>query len=148
MAAINSDVPCEMGPDAAPRNRVALFASLGGGAALVGALAYIGIADPHRPGFLVPPCPFKTMTGWDCPACGGLRMTHDLLHGDLAAAVTDNLFLLIGLPALAAWLIARRRLGRSLLPIPAIAVIVIAVIAWTVARNLPGFPLVPTVLDT
>ena len=34
-------------------------------------------------------------------------MTHDLLHGDLAAAVVDNVFLLIGLPALALWVLVR-----------------------------------------
>ncbi len=34
-------------------------------------------------------------------------MTHDLLHGDLSAAVVDNVFLLIGLPLLIAWLVVR-----------------------------------------
>jgi hypothetical protein len=30
---------------------------------------------------------------------------------------------------------------------PAIVVIVVAAITWTVVRNLPGFPLVPTLLE-
>ena len=68
---------------------------------LVGGLAYVGLGDPHRPDFVFPACPFKALTGWNCPGCGGLRMTHDLLHGDLAAAVVDNVFLLVGLPAAA-----------------------------------------------
>ena len=38
-------------------------------------------------------------------------MTHDLLHGDLAAAVVDNVFLLVGLPMLLAWL--RRALAAG-----------------------------------
>ena len=75
-------------------------------------------------------------------------MTHDLLHGDLAAAVVDNVFLLVGLPALLAWILvrwrtrttdhadARDRRHRRRSPI-----------TWTVVRNLPGFPLVPTLLD-
>jgi uncharacterized membrane protein YqjE len=92
-------------------------------------------------------CPFKILTGWNCPACGGLRMTHDLLHGDLAAAVVDNVFLLIGLPLLAIWSWWRIRRGRPALTPVAIAVITIVVIAWTVVRNLPGFPLVPTVFS-
>jgi hypothetical protein len=117
-----------------------------GGALLAGSLAYIGLADPHRPGFLFPGCPFKMLTGWNCPACGGLRMTHDLLHGDLAAAVTDNVFLLVALPLLAAWLVVRWRNRQKLMPIPAIIAIVVAATAWTVVRNLPGFPLVPTLL--
>ena len=81
------------------RKRVRLYTTLGTGAALAAGLAYIGLADPHRPGSLFPPCPFKLLTGWNCPACGGLRMIHDLLHGDLAAAVVDNVVLLVGLPA-------------------------------------------------
>jgi len=113
---------------------------------LVGSLAYIGIGDPHKPGFGFPPCPFKALTGWNCPGCGGLRMTHDLLHGDLASAVVDNVFLLVGLPMLAVWLLIRWRRGEALMPKPAVLVVVIAAVTWTVVRNLPGFPLVPTLL--
>ena len=127
--------------------RTRLYAGLGSGALAVGALAYIGTVDPHRPGALFPVCPFKILTGWNCPACGGLRMTHDLLHGDVAAAVVDNVFLLIGLPLLAIWSVWRIRRGRPVFTPAAIAVITIAGIAWTVLRNLPGFPLVPTVFS-
>ena len=73
-------------------------------------------------------------------------MTHDVLHGNLGAAVVDNVFLLVGLPMLAAWLLVRWRRGQALMPIPAIVVVVVAAITWTVVRNLPGFPLVPTLL--
>jgi uncharacterized membrane protein YqjE len=73
-------------------------------------------------------------------------MTHDVLNGDLAAAVVDNVFLLVGLPMLAAWLVLRWRRGQRLMPMPAIVVIAVAATTWTVARNLPGFPLVPTLL--
>jgi len=88
----------------------------------------------------------KLLTGLNCPACGGLRMTHDLLHGDLAAAVVDNVFLLIGLPALALWVLLRVKQGQRAFTLPAIVVIAVAAIAWTVIRNMPGFPLVPTLL--
>ena len=53
-------------------------------------------------------------------------MTHDLLHGDVAAAVADDVFLLVGLPLVALWFAVRWRLGRRLLPIPAIALFVVA----------------------
>ena len=122
------------------------YGALGTGAVLVGALTYVGLGDPHNPDFIFPVCPFKALTGWNCPACGGLRMTHDLLHGDLGAAVVDNVFLLVGLPMLAAWLLLRWRRGQPLMTTPAIVVIAIAAITWTVVRNLPGFPLVPTLL--
>ncbi|MHC9292854.1 DUF2752 domain-containing protein [Mycobacterium sp. LTG2003] len=135
-----------MEPSSASQAKAARYGALGTGAALVGALAYIGIADPHRAGFLFPPCPFKAITGWDCPACGGLRMTHDLLHGDIAAAVVDNVFLLVGLPLLAAWAVVRWRTGRKPFPVTAVVILVVAIVAWTVVRNLPGFPFVPTLI--
>lgn len=129
------------GPAATTAGRLSLVAA---GGLTVGALAYTGLADPHRPGFLFPGCPFKALTGWNCPACGGLRMTHDLLHGDVGAAIVDNVFALVGLPALVVWMLVRWRLGKTLFPISAVVTIVAALVVWTVMRNLPGFPLVPT----
>ena len=120
------------------------YSLLAAGLLGAGAVAYTGVADPHRPGFLFPGCPFKALTGLNCPACGGLRMTHDLLHGDVAAAIVDNVFALVGLPALMVWMLVRWRLGKALFPMPAVATIVVALVLWTVVRNLPGFPLVPT----
>jgi hypothetical protein len=134
-------------PHPPAQHRTRLLVGLGTGIALAGSLAYIGLGNPHSPGFLFPACPFKALTGWNCPACGGLRMTHDLLHGDLAAAVVDNVFALVGLPLLLLWVLLRRRAGRPAFAPPAAAVMIVAVVAWTVVRNLPGFPLVPTVLD-
>jgi hypothetical protein len=72
-------------------------------------------------------------------------MVHDVLHGDLVAAVTDNVFLVVGLPMLTVWILLRRRHRDPMLPIPAVVTIAAAAIAWTVLRNLPGFPLIPTV---
>ena len=120
---------------------------IAGSAALgVAALAYIGTVDPHRPGAVFPFCPFKVVTGWDCPACGGLRMTHDVLHGNFSAAVTDNVFLLVGLPLLAVFALWRRRRGRQVVTSALLVVLAAATLGWTVVRNLPGFPLVPTML--
>ena len=122
------------------------YPALGAGALLVGALGYVGLVDPHKPDSVFPICPFRLLTGWNCPACGGLRMVHDVLHGDLAAAISDNAFLLVGIPVLAGWILLRRRSGKSLFSAPAVATLMIATLAWTVVRNLPGFPLVPTLL--
>jgi hypothetical protein len=127
--------------------RARLYTALGTGAVLTGAVAYVALADPHRPGFLFPGCPFKMLTGLNCPACGGLRMTHDLLHLDFGAAVVDNVFLLVALPLLAAWFVVRWRLGQKLMPVAATVTLVVAAFAWTVLRNLPGFPLVPTFVN-
>jgi len=127
------------------RHRTSVAA--GTGVLLAGALGYVGLVDPHNVNSVYPLCPFKLLTGWNCPLCGGLRMTHDLLHGDLMATINDNVFLLVGIPMLAGWILVRRHNGRSVLPIPAVVTVMVAAIAWTVLRNLPGFPLVPTVLS-
>jgi Protein of unknown function (DUF2752) len=129
----------------AHRHRVST--AVGAGVLLGGAVGYVGLVNPHDPHSVYPQCPFKWATGWNCPFCGGLRMTHDLLHGDLMATINDNLFLLVGLPALAGWLLLRWRRGQRLLPMPAVVTIAVATFAWTVLRNLPGFPLIPTVLS-
>ena len=131
----------------ADTGRKRLYGTLGTGALLAGALAYTGIGDPHSPGFIFPACPFYALTGLYCPGCGGLRMTHDVLNGDLAAAVTDNVFLLVGLPLLLAWCVVRWRQGKPVMNAPALVVVIVAAVTWAVVRNLPGFPLVPTVLD-
>ena len=128
-------------------NRGRLFTALGTGAVVAGGLAYIGLADPHRLNFLFPGCPFHAVTGLFCPGCGGLRMVHDVLNGDLGAAVVDNLVALIGLPLLLAWILFRRKSEKPWLTPVSGAVIITIAVTWTVVRNLPGFPLVPTLLD-
>ncbi len=120
--------------------------ALGIGALLAAALTYIGLVDPHDPDSFFPVCPFRLLTGWNCPGCGGLRMIHDVLHGHLAAAAADNVLLLVGIPLVACWGLLRYRRGKSTLTIPATAVVVSTLLAWTVVRNLSGFPLVPTLL--
>ena len=43
------------------------------------------------------PCPFRLLTGWDCPLCGGTRMGEALLHGDVHAAFGFNPLALVSL---------------------------------------------------
>ena len=43
------------------------------------------------------PCPFREVTGWDCPLCGGTRMGSALLHLDIGAAFAFNPLALVGL---------------------------------------------------
>lgn len=131
-----------MGFNTASSNRSRLYGLTGSGVLLAGALAYTGLVDPHEPGSRFPACPFRLLTGWNCPACGGLRMTHDLLHGDLTAAAADNVFLLVGFPVLTVWLLVRLRRGEPVLSRPVVVFIAVAATGWLVLRNLPGFPLV------
>jgi hypothetical protein len=45
-------------------------------------------------------CPFRAVTGWDCPLCGGTRMGSALLHGDVPAAFAFNPLALCGIALL------------------------------------------------
>jgi len=50
---------------------------------------------------LFPPCPFRALTGWQCPGCGTTRAVHALLHGDVGRALELNPLTTLGLPLLA-----------------------------------------------
>lgn len=135
-------------PDALRAARVRLvWTWAAAGSFLALGLGYLAVANPHDPSVLMPKCPTKLLTGVDCPGCGGLRMTHDLLHGDLAGAAHSNLFLLLLLPVLAVVLgmFARARWqGRPLrFDVRAGYAILVVAIVFTVVRNLPGWPLTP-----
>ena len=52
---------------------------------------------------IYPACWLYATTGWRCPGCGGLRATHELLHGYLAAAWLLNPLAVLLLP-LYAWI--------------------------------------------
>jgi Protein of unknown function (DUF2752) len=96
-------------------------------------------------------CPLYYATGIYCPGCGGLRAVNDLTHGHLAAAASSNL-LLVGLVPVLGLLYARWTLATwrgtdiALLPrVPRAAAIglVVLVVAFVVARNVPGSWLAP-----
>ena len=117
------------------------------GALAGGAGAAFGfLVNPHTHQVFLP-CPFRLMTGLYCPFCGGLRMVHDLLHGDAARAFHDNALAvpLVAFAALA-WLNLAVGYWRGRPPVrlhrpgwmwPAA---VIVLVAWTVVRNLPFAP--------
>ena len=117
-----------------------------------GALMILYFIDPHKPGFY-PACPFLTATRLYCPGCGSLRATHYLLHGNLAAALSRNILAVLLIPV-ALWSGAvdiERRCFHSLtadgkqwripqLPLWMPKVVLVVVIVFWVARNLPWWP--------
>ncbi|MGH8970052.1 MAG: DUF2752 domain-containing protein [Actinomycetes bacterium] len=121
-----------------------------GAGSVAAALGYLALVDPHQAG-RYPVCPFHALTGLWCPGCGGLRATHDLLHGDIAAAVGQNALLVLGVPVLALlwWWRWRPAAGRSAADrqpqaVPATLVLAVIALSFAVVRNLPvGAALAP-----
>lgn len=102
------------------------------------------VHDPHEQGSWGL-CPFKAITGWDCPMCGGLRSVNDLGHGQLAEAAHSNLLLVAALPVVvvlwALW-VRRRWTGSTRKPPaapvrPLLAGLTVVVVAFTIYRNTP-----------
>lgn len=66
-------------------------------ATFIGLLLFYYLVNPSAKGFFIK-CPFKAITGLDCPGCGSQRALHALLHGDFSAAVAYNLLFVSAIP--------------------------------------------------
>ena len=126
--------------------RAAIRAPLAVLAVAMGALAYVGVVDPERPGHY-PGCPFLALTGWFCPGCGTLRAVHALAHGDLTTALSRNP-LAVGAVAVLPWVwlqwLRHRRSGRTaptVVPSWVVWSVVAAVCLFGVLRNVPALRL-------
>jgi hypothetical protein len=92
---------------------------------------------------IFPSCMFHRLTGLDCPGCGTQRALHQLLHGNVVAAIRLNAMFIASLP-LFAWQGARF-VSQKLKHEPAnfhfkwLGFYLAAWIAFGVLRNLP-FP--------
>lgn len=94
----------------------------------------------------MPKCPFKLLTGWQCPGCGFQRAVHALLHGHPVEAWRYNRFLILAVP----WLIVvafteyvlkgeRQARWRRIFEGPwPIGLYAVAFVIWGVARNILG----------
>lgn len=107
------------------------------------------VLNPAAVGSALPSCPFKALTGWDCPGCGSTRMLHALVHGRPDDAAGYNVVALAALPLLIyawfAWLL-RATVGLRLPDwqtarwvAPAVLGVVVV---WWVVRNIPVAPFV------
>lgn len=91
-----------------------------------------------------PACPWRAITGLDCPFCGGLRASASMLHGDWATAVDYNVLVAVAVPlvligALGAVVLGRRAqpVVRTLTSGRALVVAFAVVMAFFVLRMLP-----------
>jgi hypothetical protein len=119
------------------------------GAFFAGGLALSALYATTGLGLL---CPFRALTGWNCPLCGGTRMGGALLHGDVLAAFGFNPLALVGLVILgvlgALWTVEAAggpavRLPRPITdrlrrvsPTQWLAIGILVALIYTVARNL------------
>lgn len=114
-------------------------------AALVACVA-LAVADPQRRAELAPGCPFRTVTGLDCPGCGGTRAVYALTQGNVWVAFEHNALTMTLAPVLGwvwwRWLMAST--GRREFPTtsPRVAwTLCITIIGFWVLRNVPVWPL-------
>ena len=76
------------------------FRAVGGLRWLIGYAAFgIGVSTLYATTGFGFPCPFRELTGWECPFCGGTRLGSALLHGDVAAAFAYNPLVFVSLVA-------------------------------------------------
>lgn len=104
--------------------------AVAGGAAIV---VYLGLFDPSL--YPAPRCPFRVLTGYDCPGCGSQRALHALLHGRFGDAWHHNAALLPAVAVAALYALSPRRLERVLYSPVTIGILALAIVAWWVGRN-------------
>jgi hypothetical protein len=114
-------------------------------ASLAGLLV-LRLFNPASSG-LFPPCPFRALTGLNCPGCGTSRGLHQLLNGHPIVAFDLNPLMVLSLPFMAyvfvsyALVAARGRgLPKVFIPSPLIWVIFWVIISFWVLRNIPLYP--------
>jgi len=103
-------------------------------AGMLGVLYFINPGDTT----LIPPCPFHWLTGHHCPGCGSLRALHQLLHGNLATALSLNPLMVVSLPVLAGMVWRPSWTYRRWVPWCALGILIL----YGVIRNIPFWPFI------
>ncbi|MGB7925896.1 MAG: DUF2752 domain-containing protein [Pyrinomonadaceae bacterium] len=111
------------------------------------ALLFLRHFNPVGSG-LFPPCPFRALTGLNCPGCGTTRGLHALLNGHPVVAFDFNPLMVLMLPFMAYVFLSYalvalrgRGLPKVYVPNPLIWVIFWVIISFWVLRNIPLYPL-------
>jgi hypothetical protein len=136
-------------PVSADRTRqvaIASFVWLG----LAAITVFLFFFNPALPGNqFFPKCPFRLVTGWQCPGCGSTRACYQLLHLQPIAAFKLNPLMVLTLPFIIYGLLGFTRSAITGQPqrrlfIPPIylwAWLVLLIFFW-VFRNTPWYPFV------
>src|SRR5215831_12007191 len=110
------------------------------------AAAYLFVFDPGRTGYF-PACPFRLLTGLQCPGCGITRALHQLAHGHVVAAFELNPLTFLLLPVAGFLMIAFTRSAFRGTPMPLLKIpdryvwlMTALIICFWVIRNTPFYP--------
>ena len=115
---------------------------------IIAGAAYLFFFEPGKTGFF-PGCPFRFLTGFNCPGCGTTRALHQILHGHIYTAFTLNPLLLLSIPFLLfallrySVIVIRGGIPRgNALPAPYIYAIFFVILSFWIFRNTPLYPFV------
>ena len=132
------------------RSRFRLSPSVGHAAMFVLGLVVVAVLytfDPRNPG-TYPICPFLGLTGYHCPGCGTLRALHQLLHGNVMAALGYNPLTVLSLPFIIySFTVGELRVfriaapPRVFIPHQFIWALFVGIVAFWLLRNVPVEPL-------
>lgn len=111
-----------------------------------GAAGFLYLVNPAASN-LLPPCPFRVVTGCYCPGCGSLRALHQLARGHPATALGLNPLMVMSLPFIGYHGASQARLVVKGRPLRRIFVgsrwiwgLLCLVLAYGVLRNVPFYP--------
>jgi len=91
-----------------------------------------------------PKCPFRLLTGYQCPGCGSQRATHALLNRDIEKAFFLNPLFIIAIPYLLIGFFFERitlserslRIRKFLFGPTATKVVFVIIVLFWIGRNL------------
>ncbi|MBE5034279.1 DUF2752 domain-containing protein [Gallalistipes aquisgranensis] len=111
-----------------------------------GVVVMLFFVDP-RQAWWMPKCPFRLLTGYECPGCGTGRALYHILHGKIAEGLAYNPILTVALPYVFLLLYLQYFGGRVRFPRlydvltgrRAIGIVLTVLAFYWVLRNLCGF---------
>lgn len=103
-----------------------------------------GMLNPEN-SHIFPKCPFRILTGYECPGCGSQRAIHFLLNLKIDSAIQANALLVLSIPYILLLFFAEMlklksrfymRLYNILFSTKAIWTVLVIIVIWWFARNL------------
>ena len=108
-------------------------------------LLFFNPANPANQFF--PQCPFRMLTGWQCPGCGSTRACYQLIHLHPIAAFKLNPLMMMTLPFLVYGLLGFTRSAikgqpqrRVFIPSFYLWAWVVVMLFFWIFRNTPWYP--------